>query len=190
MRTSKPVSRPAERTVARQVESVLNALRRTVRNFRAAAMTAEKTLGISGAQHFVLEKLADSPALSLNELAARTLTHKSSVSVVVSRLVLRGFVRREPSSADRRGIVLTLTAAGRRALGSAPDSAQSRLIRALRRFPQADLAAFSALFDRLTRELGVRELEPRMIFEDELQRPRRAHLRRAAGRGASSRRPR
>ena len=96
--------------------SVLNSLRRTVRAFRASAQAAEEVLGVSGAQHFVMQKLADAPALSLNDLAARTLTHKSSVSVVVSRLVERGYVRRERSSADGRSIVLTLTPAGRRAL--------------------------------------------------------------------------
>jgi len=146
---------------------VLNSLRRTVRAFRAAGQAAEEALGVSGAQHFVMQKLADAPALSLNDLAARTMTHKSSVSVVVSRLVDRGLVRRRRSTADGRSIVLTLTAAGRRALERAPESAQSRLLVALRRFPPAQLAAFAALFERFTEELGVGTLEPLMLFEDE-----------------------
>ena len=147
--------------------AVLNSLRRTVRAFRASAQAAEEVLGVSGAQHFVMQKLADAPALSLNDLAARTLTHKSSVSVVVSRLVERGFVRRHRSSADGRSIVLTLTPAGRRALERAPDSAQSRMLTALRRFPPDQLARFASLFERFTDELGVAGLEPLMLFEDE-----------------------
>jgi len=176
--------------VAGHVESVVNSLRRTIRAFRAAAMTAENVLGISGAQHFALEKLADAPAPSLNELATRTLTHKSSASVVVSRLVLRGYVRRDRSAADRRGVVLTLTSAGRRALERAPDSAQSRLMRALLRLPDDELARLAELFERLTAELGVRELEPAMIFEDEPARRGGTRRRRAATRSTSSRRPR
>lgn len=151
----------------RDVTAVLNALRRVVRAFRAVAQVAQDVLGISGAQHFVLQKLAQAPALSLNELAARTMTHKSSVSVVVSRLVERGFVHRGRSSADGRGIVLTLTPAGRRALARAPDSAQTRMVAALHRLPRRDLAAFARVFDRFTEELGVRSLEPTMLFEDE-----------------------
>ena len=162
--------------------SVLNSLRRTVRAFRAAAQAAEEVVGVSGAQHFVLQKLADAPALSLNDLAARTLTHKSSVSVVVSRLVARGFVRRRRSSADGRSVVLTLTPAGRRALQRAPDSAQNRMLAALRRFPPAQLASFASLFERFTDELGVASLEPLMLFEDEQTRPRIARHSRA-GRG-------
>jgi DNA-binding MarR family transcriptional regulator len=151
-----------------QIGSILNSLRRVVRAFRAMAQVAEDVLGISGAQHFVLLKLAQAPALSLNDLAARTMTHKSSVSVVVKRLVDRGLVDRQRSSADGRGVVLTLTPAGRRAIARAPDAAQTRLIAALRRFPRRDLEAFAALFERFTVELGVGSLEPTMLFEDEV----------------------
>lgn len=150
-----------------EIASVVNSLRRVVRAFRAMAQVAQDVLGISGAQHFVLQRLAEAPALSLNDLAARTMTHKSSVSVVVKRLVDRGYVRRRPSSADGRGIVLTLTAAGRRAVAGAPQSAQTRMISALRRFPPRDLDAFARLFARFTDELGAGGLEPAMLFEDE-----------------------
>jgi DNA-binding MarR family transcriptional regulator len=160
-------SGPSSGDQALYAKSVLNSLRRTVRAFRAAAQTAEDVLGVSGAQHFVLQRLAEAPALSLNELAARTLTHKSSVSVVVSRLVARGFVRRRRSSADGRGIVLTLTPAGRRALELVPDSAQTRMLIALQRFPREQLAQFASLFERFTGELGVASLEPLMLFEEE-----------------------
>ena len=156
-----------ETAAAGQLTSVLDSLRRVVRAFRAMAQVAQEVLGISGAQHFVLQRLADAPALSLNDLAARTMTHKSSVSVVVKRLVDRGLVRRRRSPADGRSIVLTLTPAGRRAIARAPESAQKRMIAALSRFPRRDLAAFATLFQRFTEELGVGTLEPTMLFEEE-----------------------
>lgn len=174
--------------------AVLNALRRTIRAFRAAAQAAEEVLGVSGAQHFVLEKLADAPSLSLNDLAARTMTHKSSVSVVVSRLVERGLVRRRRSSSDGRSIVVTLTPAGRRALERAPESAQSRMLEALRHIPPGQLAEFAALFERFTDALGVGTLEPEMIFEEDgAGRPHAGHSRRSRGKrvdpSTQSRRP-
>lgn len=167
---------------ARDARAVVNALRRTIRAFRAAAQAAEETLGVTGAQHFVLEKLADAPSLSLNDLAARTMTHKSSVSVVVSRLVGLGLVRRRRSTADGRSIVVTLTPAGRRALERAPESAQSRMLSALRRFSGGRLAQFAELFEYFTDELGVGTLEPLMIFEEEgARRGRDWHSGRARG---------
>jgi len=178
----------SEREQLVHVRSVLNSLRRTVRAFRAAAQTAEHVLGVSGAQHFVLQRLADAPALSLNELASRTLTHKSSVSVVVKRLANRGFVRRQRSPADGRSIVLSLTPAGRRALARAPESAQSRMLAALTRLEPGQLARFARLFERFTAELGIADLEPGMIFEEEPPARRRATRRggRRPGAGASA----
>ncbi len=171
--------------VAADVTRVLNSLRRVVRAFRALAQRSERVLGISGAQHFVLLKLADAPALSLNDLAARTMTHKSSVSVVVSRLVKRGFVRRDRSAADGRGIVLRLTPAGRRALRRVPEPAQTRLVAALQHLSGGELTAFARLFERFTEELGIRSLEPSMLFEEEPDgRARRARSRRGPPRRA------
>src|SRR4051794_8130303 len=69
------------------VRAIMDAIRRIVRVLRVSSRAAEKQVGLSGAQLFVLHKLADTPALSLNELADRTRTHQSSVSVVVQRLV-------------------------------------------------------------------------------------------------------
>ena len=92
---------------------------------------------------------------------------RADLSPEVSRLVDRGLVRRQRSSADGRSVVLTLTPGGRRALERAPDSAQNRMLAALRRFPPAQLARFAGLFERFTAELGVAGLEPLMLFEDE-----------------------
>lgn len=160
--------RPARRGAAdAQVTAVMNGLRRLFRAARAAAQAAERTVGISGAQHFVLEELARAPARSLNDLAARTHTHKSSVSVVVSRLVARHLVRRQTSAADRRSFALAITPAGREALRRAPDSAQARFVASLRRLPAADLAALASGLDRFTGALGIRTLAPSMLFEED-----------------------
>ena len=146
------------------VASILDSLRRTIRGFRAAAQRVAAR-HLSGAQHFVLEQLADAPVATLNELATRTLTHKSSLSVVVARLVERGYVRRTSSRRDRRRAGFAITPAGRRALRRAPPSAQTQMIAAVRRLGARDAAAFAQLFARATRQLGFDTLAPTMIFE-------------------------
>ncbi len=64
---------------------MLDAIRRIVQALRESSRAAEKRVGLSGAQLFVLQTLGESPGLSLNELAERTRTHQSSVSVVVTQ---------------------------------------------------------------------------------------------------------
>ena len=73
----------------------------------------------------MLQQLAAAPAKSVNELADRTYTHQSSVSVVVRRLVEQGLVARRRASDDGRRRELSLTAAGRRLVARAPMPAKS-----------------------------------------------------------------
>src|SRR6185369_17584576 len=84
----------------RNIQRSMNAVRGIVRAQRINTRAIELKMGISLAQLFVLQQLTERPADSLNELAERTATHQSSVSVVVRRLVERGFVSRSSSSAD------------------------------------------------------------------------------------------
>src|SRR5437667_8531599 len=106
--------------------SVLDSIRRIVRFLRVASRDSEKRLGLSAAQVFVLHKLADVEPLSLNQLAERTLTHQSSVSVVVQRLVEQGLVERARSEVDGRSVMLSLTPTGRATLKKAPDAPHDR----------------------------------------------------------------
>ncbi|MGE0704706.1 MAG: MarR family winged helix-turn-helix transcriptional regulator, partial [Vicinamibacterales bacterium] len=115
-------------SAGRETQQVLDSIRRIVQALRESSRLAERRVGLTSAQLFVLQKLAESPASSVNGLAARTHTHQSSVSVVVARLVEQGLVRRAPSAVDGRSVELTLSSRGRRTAADAPDLAQARLI--------------------------------------------------------------
>src|SRR5262252_5667928 len=97
-----------------ETRAVMNGVRHIVQALRESSRAAERQAGVSGAQLFVLHTLSDAPAVTMNELAAKTYTHQSSVSTVVSRLVERGLVIRRPSAADGRRRELSLTPSGRR----------------------------------------------------------------------------
>ena len=69
-----------------EMTRVIDSIRLLVKALRDSGRDAEQKLGITSAQLYVLQALRDHPA-SINELAARTCTHQSSVSMVVARLV-------------------------------------------------------------------------------------------------------
>jgi DNA-binding MarR family transcriptional regulator len=144
---------------------VLDGIRRLVQSLRLSARDAEKRAGVSGAQLFVLQKLAEADAQSVNDLAARTATDQSSVSVVVHRLVDAGLVGRHPDARDRRRVRLTLTPRGRSILRHSPDSAQRRLVRAIESLAPAERRAFAASLARLVS--GIGEAPPALFFERE-----------------------
>ena len=102
-----------------------------------------------------------------NELADRTFTHQSTVSVVVTRLVRRGLVRRNRADYDARRVELQLTAAGRLLLNRALTSAQGQLIDSLEAMPSTRLTGIGRSLQTIVSALGAGDEPASMFFEDE-----------------------
>lgn len=145
--------------------AVLDSIRRIVRALRESSRKTERSMGLGAAQLFVLQRLAGAPPLSINELADRTLTHQSSVSVVVSRLVRSGLVARTRAAADGRRVEITLTPAGRALLERAPALAQDRLIGALGLLGVAARKDLASHLGRLVEAMALPPHHPPMFFE-------------------------
>jgi DNA-binding MarR family transcriptional regulator len=150
----------------RETQAVLDAVRRIVQALRESSRLAERQVGLSGAQLFVLQKLAETPAISVNELAARTHTHQSSVSTVVARLVALGLVQRKTSDVDARSVQLSLSADGRRVAGRAPDVPQDRLIRAIEQLKPARRRQLASALGEVAEAMVGIERVPSMFFEE------------------------
>jgi DNA-binding MarR family transcriptional regulator len=148
-------------------QRILDSIRRLVRMLRVSDRQAQAELGVSGAQLFVLTELGKTPALSLNELAARTLTDQSSVSVVVTRLVDAGLVTRDRDARDARRLVLHLTRNGRALLQKAPPVAQERLLDVFDRLPDGERKRFADTFEEIVDSVGGEDGPAPMLFEDD-----------------------
>jgi DNA-binding MarR family transcriptional regulator len=148
------------------VASAVDSIRRILHALRTSAGEAEARAGVTGAQLFVLQSLAEAPAASLNELAARTLTHQSTVSVVVDRLVRRQLVIKRRAQADARRVELRLSARGRALVRRAPQVAQARLIEGLRALPRSEVCELARLLRRLLRAMHATREPAAMFFEE------------------------
>jgi len=157
----------------RDLRDVLDSIRRIVSALRLFDREAEARAGISGAQLFVLRQLDGAGGISVNELADRTHTHQSSVSVVVDKLVHRNLVNRQPSRRDRRSVELSLSPRGKQLLRSAPAAAQERLIAALDEFPRRRRRQLAGLLLDLIQKTGIEGHKPALFFEDKHPRQRR-----------------
>jgi DNA-binding MarR family transcriptional regulator len=150
----------------KEVTAVVNDLRRIVRALHRSHRMAEQKFELSAAQLLVLQRLAEVESLSVNELADRTFTHQSTVSVVVTRLVARGLVRRTRADDDARRAELVLTASGRTLLQRAMSSALAQLIDALDAMPTSRLRLIGGCLDGVVDALGVSAEPPGMFFEE------------------------
>jgi DNA-binding MarR family transcriptional regulator len=152
--------------LAADVRVVLDAIRRIVQVLRTSSREAETQVGLTAAQLFALQQLASLPGASVNELAARTFTHQSSVSVVVQRLVERKLVAKVISRDDRRRVRLALTDAGRAVLRRSPEPVQDRLIAGIAALPVSQRQVFTQALSSIAQVLAANDAAPPMLFEE------------------------
>lgn len=155
------------------VRATLDAFRRIVQALRTSAVLSERRVGLSGAQLFALQQIAAAPGASVNELAARTFTHQSSVSVVVQRLVDRNLVVKVPSRDDRRRVHLALTEAGRTLLRRSPELAQERLIAGIAALSDQQRHALADALGTVAQTMTASTIHPPMFFEEGRRPPAR-----------------
>jgi len=161
MRRNEPIRVP-------EVRGALDAFRRIVQALRVASRDAEQRLGISGAQLFALQRIAEYPGASVNEIAALTFTHQSSVSVVIQRLVQQGLVAKIRVSDDRRRQELTLTPKGHRVMQRAPSAMQERLIAAIASLRPGDRRSLARSLERVALFVApdIEHAHAPMLFEE------------------------
>lgn len=149
------------------ISRAMDAIRAVVRALRINTRAIELEIGISLAQLFVLQQVAERPATSLNDLAERTATHQSSVSVVVRRLVDRGLVTRRADTADKRRVQIELTPAGEKLLVGAPETIQVRLVAALQQMQAAERTQLAQLLSKWLDTAAISYTSPPMMGESD-----------------------
>ncbi|HEX8121407.1 MAG TPA: winged helix DNA-binding protein [Solirubrobacteraceae bacterium] len=117
-----------------------------------AANEAMEPLGITAAQADALTVIRLAGPLSLRELGELLIAESGHPSRLVDRLVAAGLVERAPAEADRRRVVLSLTARGRR-------------------LEKRGEAARRQVFDLGRQLVGDRDLAPPLEFLRELLAP-------------------
>jgi len=173
----------------REVREALDALRRIVQALRASSRDIERRVGLSSAQLFALHQLSGSPGASVNDLAAQTFTHQSSVSVVVQRLVKRRLVAKATAPGDKRRVALRLTGSGRALVRRSPEPMQDRLIAGISSLNDDERHVLTRALNDIAATMGHDDEQPPMLFEDRRRRASRKRARRAArpSRGRPSR---
>jgi DNA-binding MarR family transcriptional regulator len=133
---------------------------------RRAARRTELTTGLSAAQTFVLNAVEGAPGCSLNDVAAMTMTDRTSVAAIVERLVDERYLKRAQAEDDRRRASLTVTARGQRAVRESPPPPTILLVDAIRALSPSDRRALSRGLWMLTERMGVADEPAGMLFDD------------------------
>ena len=146
----------------------MDQFRRIVHALRSSHRAAGN-LELTGAQLFVLNVVGDADRpLSISEVAEKTETDQSTVSVVASRMVERGLLSRKQNATDTRRVELSLTARGRALKKRAPATiGQQRLAASLESLPPRQARNLLRLLDRIVTDMQIAEEPAEMLFNDE-----------------------
>ncbi len=108
-------SAPPTRTILAAREPFLGVVRDLVRAYQAFENYAGvhiRQMGLTAPQFDVLVTLGNTPGMTMNVLAQKTLVTKGTLTGIVDRLERKGLVRREVPPENRRCFKVVLTEAG------------------------------------------------------------------------------
>lgn len=112
---------PATRWLTQQEQQAWRAYLRAHRELQVALDLDLADFGISLPEYELLSMLSEQPGdrARMSILADRVVQSRSRVTHTAKRLEQRGWVRREPTPEDGRGVALALTVEGRRMIETA-----------------------------------------------------------------------
>lgn len=109
-------------------ESMLIALRRVIRAIDLHSRSLVQSHGLTGPQSLVLRAVVNAERVSAGELAKRVSLSQATVTDIAKRLEARKLLKRTRDVADRRRVMITATAKGRKLHQSAPPLLQERFV--------------------------------------------------------------
>ncbi|HWU61715.1 MAG TPA: MarR family transcriptional regulator [Ensifer sp.] len=153
-------------TPASETRIIMDSLRRIVQALRKASADPSAAPSLTAAQIFLLRTLEAHPGASVNDLAALTHTHQSSVSEVLSRLEAKGLIDRRPAANDRRRVVLRLSDAGEAIVGQQGRTPQEDMLQAIEMLSPQIRAALAEGLNALAAAAAPGSATPPLFFEE------------------------
>jgi DNA-binding MarR family transcriptional regulator len=108
--------------------SVLIALRKIIQSIAMNSKSLVKRVGLTGPQLMILQEVAHSGGVSVGEVAKAISLSQGTVTGILERMEKRGLVIRRRSDADRRRVLVQVTADGKRLLETAPPVMQEAFV--------------------------------------------------------------
>lgn len=148
---------PADSHLITEVNAILRQFMQLV---QTRSKKIRKETGITGPQLLAMKTLADSPNLSISELARRIYLHPATVVGIVDRLEGQSLVERTPSKKDRRQVNVKLTRSGKAALRKNPRAAQDSVLAGLETLPDKKLKRLAVSLSQIVRVLEAHARGP------------------------------
>ena len=153
-----------EKDVSREV---LVAMRRVIRAIDLHSRQLSQNYGLTGPQALVLKEIESSSHISSGELAKLVSLSQATITDIIKRLELRGLVTRLRNSADRRKVMLSITAAGRKLIQAAPPLLQEQFTERFGQLQEWEQTLLLSSLQHIASLMDAKELEAAPILAND-----------------------
>lgn len=136
-------------------EALLQQFRVVLKSVKSHFRQVESVTGIGGSQVWALSVVAESPGITVGELARRLSVRQPTASVMVRQMVQRNLMETTPHPDDRRSVQLYATVAGQMLLQRAPRPFSGVLPKALAQLDPATQQRMTQDMARLIEVMGA-----------------------------------
>jgi DNA-binding MarR family transcriptional regulator len=151
-------------------KEILINIRKIVRSLNLESKKIQKEYGVSIPQLMCLDYLGEKEDLrsTQGEIARYLNLNSSTMSGIINRLELKGFVARLPNPNDRRTVYISLTSKGLKLLDASPQLLHHQLSKKLQKLPQDKIGEINESLHILVKSLNIEEISasPLMTIED------------------------
>lgn len=113
----------------------------------------EEHCGLPGSQTWVLQEVERTPEIGVTDLARRLGVHQSTCSILVEKLVAKGYLIKQKMTKDQRRIGLRLSVSGEELIARLPGPAEGVIPEALSSIPLVSLKTLHINLDELIQHM-------------------------------------
>jgi len=149
------------------VSETMQSLRRIIKSLQDYSQKVYSHFGITGPQLWVLKTINQNSTLSLGELSKKMYLNPSTITGVVDRLEMKGYVLRARNEKDRRVVKVQLTPKGNRLVKRAPNPIQGKMIYGLRKLNKDEIFSIYKAIGKLVEIMEAQDVKVTFLFDQE-----------------------
>lgn len=139
-------------------DGILRSLRRISRALDLYSRELANRVGLTGPQLVCLRHLAQHGSMTPSRLAREIHLSQATITGIVDRLVVGGWVERRRGEGDRRLVSIELTERGHQMLSTAPSALHERFLSRLGELPDAEQANIHQLLAQVVAMMDAQHL--------------------------------
>ena len=141
------------------------ALRRVIRATDLHSKHLSKTAGLTAPQLLVLQTLQRNGAMTIGAIARAISLGQATVTTIVTRLENRKYLVREKSAQDRRKVYVSLTAAGKKILATAPTPLQEKFVHQFANLQSWEQSMILTSLQRVAQMMDAQDIDASPILD-------------------------